>query len=61
MVTHYHNYVVAIMLAISQFLQLITTRCCSVPDDDDPMGLEAVDPGDTTYHFGDDTLEEIHR
>ena len=49
------------MAAISQFLQLITTRCCSVPDDDDPMGLEAVDPGDTTYHFGDDTLEEIHR
>ena len=46
---------------ISQFLQLITTLCCSDPYDDDPMGLEAVDPGDATYHFGDDTLEEIHR
>ena len=42
-------------------MELITTLCCSDPDDDDPLGLETVDPGDTTYHFGDDTLEEIHR
>ena len=34
---------------------------CSSPYDDDPMGLEAVDPADRTYQFGDDTLEEIRR
>ena len=30
-----------------------------MPYDDDPMGLETVEPGDRTDHFGDDTVEEI--
>ena len=49
------------MAAISQFMQLIITLCYSAPYDDDLMGQEAVDPGNTTYNFGDDTLQEIHK
>ena len=45
-----HVYVLAYVV----FVLLI-----SVPFDDDPMGVDAVDPLDTTYQFGEETLEEI--
>ena len=47
-----HVYV----LAYGVFVLLI-----SVPFDDDPMGVDAVDPLDSTYQFGEETLEEISR
>ena len=46
------------MYVLAYVIFVFLTR---VPFDDDPMGVEAVDPLDTTYQFGEETLEEISR
>ena len=45
------------VLAYVVFVLLISVTF----DDDDPMGVDAVDPLETTYQFFEETLEEISR